>query len=100
MLGRWIDGRSVPFRGTGGGKDPRRTNLKRHQLHDGVKLAGGILPDHVLDPGHPADGRRNGQQQRQQEHGLSAQLHDPTGQLPGALRTLVAVTVARVRVNL
>jgi len=39
-----------------------------------VQLAGGILPDHVLDPGHPADGRRNGQQQRQQEHGLSAQL--------------------------
>ena len=26
-----------------------------------------------LIPGHPADGRRNGQSQRQQEHGLSAQ---------------------------
>jgi len=53
MLGRWIDGRSVPFRGPGGGKDPRRTNLKRHQLHDGVQLAGGILPDHVLDSRAP-----------------------------------------------
>ena len=82
------------------GKDPPRSNLNRRQLHDGMQLAGGVLPDHMLDPRHPADGRRNGQRQRQQERGLSAQLHDPTDQLPGALRTLVAVTVGRVRVKL
>jgi hypothetical protein len=85
----------MPFHGTGCGEDPRRANLNRHQLHDGVQLAGRVLSDYMSDPRHHADRRRDDRQQRQQERGLSTQLHDPTDQLPGALRTHFTVAVAR-----
>jgi hypothetical protein len=38
------------------GASDRRPNLNRQQLHDGLQLAGGVLPDHMLDPRHPAEG--------------------------------------------
>ena len=50
LCGR-IGDRAVAFRGAGGGEDPRRANLSRHQLRDGVQLAGRVLPATCLIPG-------------------------------------------------
>ena len=94
-LWRWIGDRAVPFRRTGGGEDPRRANLNRYQLHDGVQFAGRELPDHVPHPGRGADGRRYDRRQCQSEHGLSAQLHDPTDQLSNTLRANFAFAVGQ-----
>jgi len=65
----------------------------------GVQLAGRNMPEHMPHPGHAADRRRYDRGQCQSEHGLSAQLHDPTDQLPDVLRTHFAVTVARRESN-
>jgi hypothetical protein len=66
---------------------------------NGVQLAGRVLPNYVPHPRHGADGRRHHRKQCQSKHGLSAQLHDPTDQLPGALRTHFAVALSAVQSN-
>jgi hypothetical protein len=90
---RRIGDRDEPFGGTGGGEAPRCANLNRHQLHDGVQLAGRGLSDPMPYSRYDADGSRHDRKQCHSEHGLSAQLHDPTNQSPGALRTGFAVAV-------
>jgi len=37
------------------GENPRRANLNRYQLHDGVQLAGRGLPNHMPDPRDGSD---------------------------------------------
>jgi hypothetical protein len=84
----------MPFRGTGDGPNPPRANLQRDELHDVVQFAGRELPDNLPDPRHPAGRRRHHWRQRQSKHGLSAQLHDATDELPDHLRANLAVAVS------
>jgi len=53
----------VPFRGAGRGANPDRPNFNRHQLHDGVQLAGRDLPDDLSHPRHGADRGRHDRKQ-------------------------------------
>jgi hypothetical protein len=84
----------VPFRGTGGRQNPSRAKLGRDELHDGVQFGGRELPDDLPYPRHAANRRRHHWRQCQSEHGVSAQLHDATDDLPDHLRADLAIAVS------
>jgi hypothetical protein len=79
------------------GKISDRTNVDRHQLHDGVQLSGSHLPDDLPRSGNGADQRRDNDRQRQPEYVVPAQLLDAANQLSDHVRNNLAVTVNRVQ---
>jgi hypothetical protein len=94
---RRICDRELQFGGSGLAKNSHRANLDRYQLYDGLQFTGGEPPNHLLGSWNAADQRRHGDRQRQPEHVVSAQLHDPAGQLSDDLRIDVPLAVMPIR---
>jgi hypothetical protein len=74
-------------------KNPAGAILDDDELHDELQFAGGGVPVRLCCPGYAADWRGDGDQQRQCEHVLFAQLLDAAGFLSDDLRPGIAGTV-------
>jgi len=83
----------VQLRRSGPRKISRRTNVDRHQLHDGVQFSGSTMPDDLPRSGNAADQHDN--RQCQPEHVVPAQLLNAAGQLSGHLRDNVTLAVIK-----
>lgn len=95
ILGQRISNHDLALHRAGSGQDSARSDLDRHELHDGLQFASRDLPDDVPRPRYAADRRRHDRQQPHPKHFLSAQLHDPADKLSKSLRANFAFAIAR-----